>query len=389
MKQSGIDLSIVIVSFNAPEYLKLTLTSVKTAIASITAEVLVVDNSNNKALQGTITANYPFVKLIENNRNLGFSKANNLALNKANGRLAVLLNPDTIVGEDTFIQIINYYRNNPKTGGLGVKMIDGLGNYLNESKRGFPSIKTSFFKLTGLYRLWPKSKHLAKYYEGHLTNNATQHVDILSGAFLVIPRNASGHFTLLDEQYFMYGEDIDLSCRLQKEHGCNVYLADTNIIHFKGQSTIVNAEIINHFYTSMWLFYKQHIKKTKSFLINFISFIGIKTLLHAHLLLALIKGSNAQKTRVPMYKNVLLVSDNAKLLQGIKEKLKTKVDLTHNPERVQAKELMIFDFKHIKHKDAISYIGKNKSHYGYITEDDKTLILSRSSKDKGQVIHLQ
>ncbi|MBR8535967.1 glycosyltransferase family 2 protein [Carboxylicivirga sediminis] len=389
MNDSNIELSIIIVGYNAIDFLKLTLDAVSKAICNINAEVLLIDNSNSQLLQATIRKQYPFVEILPNSENLGFAKANNLGLRAARGHLAILLNPDTIVAEDSFSQVLKYYKNNPNTGGLGVKMIDGNGHYLKESKRGFPDVKTSFFKLAGLHKLFPQSKLFANYYVGHLNQNDIHSVDVLSGAFLTIPRDNKSKFTQLDESYFMYGEDIDLSWRLKQAHGSNIYFPNTTIIHFKGQSTILNRTIIGHFYNAMWLFYKQHIYSNKWWLTNSLIWSGIKLATNLHIASNLLTHCNHQRSKHSYFQKSILLSDNKGLQQSINNALGTIVKISISGISKSAdNQLTIFDFAHTSYKAAIEMIEKQPGNYAFLTYDQKSLIICTQSDGKGQVIHL-
>ncbi|WP_430813203.1 glycosyltransferase family 2 protein [Carboxylicivirga sp. RSCT41] len=388
MSKGNYDLSIIIVSYNAIDFLKLTLDSVEKAISTLNAEVLLVDNSNNKNLKETVRNNYPFVKLIDNSVNLGFSKGNNLALKQAKGKLALLLNPDTVVPEDAFTYILHYYQTHPETGGLGLKMLDGKGSFLPESKRGFPSLSVSIFKLCRLHKFFPDSKIIAKYYEGHLDHNSEQNVDVLSGACMVIPRGSDGTLSFLDESYFMYGEDIDLSYRLKLKHGNNIYYPKVSIIHFKGQSTKTDVRIIKHFYNAMWLFYKQHIKPQKSVFTTSLTWIGIKTMTCYKILISKLSSSNPENCEPPSYNSVRLISDNDSLSALIGKQLNTQVTVSGvNGQSING-QLTIFDFNSITYKEAIGIMANHTDNYGFMTRDLQSLIICQNPSEKGMAIHL-
>ncbi|MCT4587994.1 MAG: glycosyltransferase family 2 protein [Carboxylicivirga sp.] len=389
MDKKGIDLSIIIVGYNAVDFIKLTLDSVELAIKPINAEVLLIDNSNNSTLQKIVKTSYPFVKIIDNNCNLGFAKANNKALRLAKGDRAILLNPDTIVSEDAFVKLIQYCKNHPLTGGIGVKMIDGTGNFLKESKRGFPSLSTSFYKMCGLHKLFPSSEKFAKYYEGHLNHNHQQEVDILAGAFLVIPRDKNNQLTLLDEQYFMYGEDIDLSHRLKLKHGANIYLPDIPIIHFKGQCTIRDQHIVKHFYLSMWLFYKQHIAKNNSLFVNTLTKQSIYLLMRVEHMLSFLKKFIPKSPSHTHIDTCMLISNNKEIKENIQQALNKPVGTALKPNRRSKKELIIFDLNFIPSKDIIAYMDENVGFYGFLTKDYTSMVINVHPSQKGQVIDLQ
>ncbi len=254
-------LSIVIVSYNVKEFLDQCLLSVKKAIKGIDAEVFVVDNLSVDGSCKMVSEHHPWVTLIENNKNTGFAVANNQAIRLSSGEYVLLLNPDTLVQEQTFHTCINFMDNHPEAGALGVKMIDGKGNYLPESKRGLPTPAVAFYKISGLIRLFPHSQRFAHYYLGHLSENQTQEIEILAGAFMFMRASALAKTGLLDEAFFMYGEDIDLSYRILKAGYKNYYTPETSIIHYKGESTkkgSINYVVI--FYKAMILFAKKHFK---------------------------------------------------------------------------------------------------------------------------------
>ena len=230
-------LSIVIVNYNVKFFLEQCLVSVFEASEGIDTEVWVVDNNSVDGSVSMVREKFPQVHLIANSDNPGFSKANNQALRQITGEYALLLNPDTLVEKDTFRKCIDFMESHPDCGGLGVKMINGEGRYLPESKRGFPSPEVSFYKISGLIHLFPKSKRIARYYLGHLSEDETNEIEILPGAYLMIRKTVLDKIGLLDETFFMYGEDIDFSYRILLAGYKNYYLPSARIIHYKGEST--------------------------------------------------------------------------------------------------------------------------------------------------------
>src|SRR5690606_34019090 len=216
---------------------------------------------------------FPWVKLIANKENLGFSKANNQAMRIATGRYILLLNPDTLVEEDTFVKSVEFMDSKPDAGGLGVKMIDGKGQFLPESKRGLPTPAVAFYKIFGLSALFPKSKFFGQYHLGYLDKDEIHEIPILSGAFMLMRKETLDKVGLLDEAFFMYGEDIDLSYRIVLGGYKNYYFPHTRIIHYKGESTKKSS--VNYvfvFYRAMLIFANKHfsarLAKTYSFFIN-------------------------------------------------------------------------------------------------------------------------
>lgn len=240
------------------------LCSVTKACNNIDAEIFVVDNASTDDSELYLQDKFPHVKFKWNKTNLGFAKANNSVLPQTTGDFILFLNPDTIVPEDCFEKCIAFFSKDPDCGALGVHMIDGSGNFLKESKRSFPSPSTSFYKMLGLGKLFPHSKVFAKYYAGHSPENKTISVDVLAGAFIMIPRKVLNRVKGFDEDYFMYAEDIDLSYRIKLTGYKNVYFAGTSIIHFKGESTLKKSRIYTkQFYGAMKMFVKKHYSDNK------------------------------------------------------------------------------------------------------------------------------
>lgn len=252
-------LSVVIVNYNVKYFLEQCLLSVRRACSDLQAEVFVVDNNSVDGSVEMVRQKFPEVILLANTENYGFSKANNQAIAQAKGDYVLLLNPDTVVQEDTFIKTIGFMDEHAEAGGLGVRMIDGSGRFLPESKRGLPSPRVAFYKMSGLARLFPKSPTFGSYHLGYLNEMETHAVDVLSGAFMLIRRSVLEQIGYLDETFFMYGEDIDLSYRITKAGYINYYFPGTSIIHYKGESTKKSS--VNYvfvFYNAMVIFAKKH-----------------------------------------------------------------------------------------------------------------------------------
>ncbi|MCB9240844.1 MAG: glycosyltransferase [Flavobacteriales bacterium] len=266
-------LSVIIVNYNVKYFLEQCLISVFKAMEGIDGEVWVVDNNSADASMEMVHRLFPQVRCIENKDNVGFSKANNQAMLQSSGEYILLLNPDTVVEEDTFHKCLQYMDDHPDVGGLGVKMIDGKGQYLPESKRGLPTPEVALYKMIGLNKLFPKSRRFGKYHMGFVGENETAAVDVLAGAYMWMRKSVLDEVGLLDETFFMYGEDIDLSYRITQGGYQNVYFPETSIIHYKGESTkkmTVNYVFI--FYKAMVIFARKHYKgrhaRTFIFLIN-------------------------------------------------------------------------------------------------------------------------
>lgn len=252
------------------------------AMKNIDGEIIVIDNNSVDGSFEFFENRFLSVNFIWNKTNSGFAKANNQALKIAKGEYILFINPDTIVAEDCFEKCISFIKSKNNNCALGIKMIDGSGNFLKESKRAFPSPSTSFYKLSGLSKLFPHSKTFSKYHLGYLSENKNHEVDVLAGAFMMIPKRILDIVGGFDEEFFMYGEDIDLSFRIQKAGFKNYYFAESSIIHFKGESTKKGSlNYVKIFYKAMSIFVKKHYGGKQAGLFSF--FIHIAILMRAAL----------------------------------------------------------------------------------------------------------
>ena len=257
-------LSIIIVNYNVKFFLEHCLLSVLKACKNLTAEIIVVDNNSTDGSKEYLKPKFPSVKFIWNNNNVGFGKANNSAVFIAQGEYILFLNPDTILPEDCFEKCISFFEKNKDCSALGVRMIDGNGAFLKESKRCLPTASAGLFQMIGLTNVFPNSSMFSKYYAGQLQENENNKVAVLAGAFMMLSKNAVEITGGFDETFFMYGEDIDLSYRIIKAGLQNYYLGEVTIIHFKGESTQKkNGAYIKQFYGAMKLFIDKHYKKNK------------------------------------------------------------------------------------------------------------------------------
>ncbi|MES2388994.1 MAG: glycosyltransferase family 2 protein [Bacteroidota bacterium] len=252
-------LSVVIVNYNVCYFLEQALLSVRKACAGLEAEVFVVDNNSVDGSADMVRKRFPEVILIENKVNTGFSRANNQAIALATGKYVLLLNPDTVVEEDTFRKCADFMDARPDAGGLGVMMLDGKGKFLPESKRGLPTPWVAFCKIFGLSSLFPNSPKFGRYHLSYLDKQQTHEIEILSGAFMWMRRETLEKTGNLDEDYFMYGEDIDLSYRILLAGYKNYYYPGTRIIHYKGESTKrTSVNYVFVFYRAMAIFARKH-----------------------------------------------------------------------------------------------------------------------------------
>ena len=273
------ELSVIIVSYNVKNFLEQCLSSIQNAILFLNreTEIIVIDNHSADGSPEYLREKFTGIKLIANEENLGFAKACNQGMMQAKGKYILFINPDTVIPEDCLSKCISFLESHSDAGAAGVKMLDGKGHYLKESKRGYPSIKASFFKLFGLAGLFPRSKTFAAYYLGHLDENTDQEVDIVSGAFMMVPRSVLQKVGGFDEIFFMYGEDIDLSYRIQQAGYKNYYLAGTAITHFKGKSSPRKSlDQTKTFYKAMEVFVKKHYSGRKNIFPLFVIRAGIR-----------------------------------------------------------------------------------------------------------------
>ena len=255
-------LSIIIVNYNVKYFLEQCLHAAQKAASKVSSEIIVVDNDSVDGSCLMVEEKFPEVLLISNKENLGFSKANNQAVRIAKGEYFLLLNPDTVVEEDSFLKIVDFMDHTPDAGGLGVKMIDGKGRFLPESKRGLPTPEVAFWKMFGFSRLFPRSKRFGRYHLGYLDKDQVNEVAVLAGAFMLLRRETLDKVGLLDEDYFMYGEDIDLSYRITQSGYKNYYFPETTIIHYKGESTKKGSiNYVKVFYNAMIIFAGKHFSK--------------------------------------------------------------------------------------------------------------------------------
>lgn len=253
------DISIIIVNYNVKHFLEQVLLSIENSIGSLSVETIVIDNNSVDGSPEMMSEKFPNTTYIFNRKNVGFSTANNQGIKIAKGKYILLLNPDTIIEEDTLKKCFNFMESTPDAGAMGIKMIDGAGNYLRESKRALPTPEVSFYKMTGLSGLFPKSHRFGQYYMTHLSENDINPIEILPGAFMFMRSEVLKKVGLLDETFFMYGEDIDFSYRFLKTGYKNYYYPFTRVIHYKGESTKKkNFNYVKVFYNAMIIFFDKH-----------------------------------------------------------------------------------------------------------------------------------
>ncbi len=306
-----VDISVVVVSYKSSDLLMLTLASVRRAVEGLEAEVFVVDNASADGTAERVRAEAPWVTVVEMGFNSGFAKANNVALSVCRGDVILLLNPDTVVCRDTFASLVGHFRAAPASGAVGVRMVNGQGRYLGESKRGYPSLPASFFKLSSLWRLAPRSKTLNAYYLGQHGETEVCHAPILSGAFFAFSRSLLDRVGGLDEGYFMYGEDVDYSWRMElASGGGNVCRGDMPIVHFKGQSTPRRRVYIESFFRAMHRFAARYELPRHGRLVRWLTNAGIWVAFWVAMTRCVVRRSVEGRRRFAPPSSVVFVSDS-------------------------------------------------------------------------------
>lgn len=264
-------LSVIIVNYNVKHFLEQCLYSARRAANGLQTEIIVVDNHSEDNSVAYLQSRFSDVQFLVNNENLGFSKACNLGWKLAKGKYVLFLNPDVMISEDSFKKCIEFFGSHSEAGALGIKMLDGTGRFLKESKRSFPSPSTALYKLFGLSKLFPRSKTFSRYHLGNLNPNQTHEVDVLAGAFMMIKKEVLDKTGGFDETFFMYGEDVDLSYRIQKTGYKNYYFAGSSVIHFKGESTRKGTlNYVRMFYNAMSIFVRKQYGGSRAWLFNFL-----------------------------------------------------------------------------------------------------------------------
>lgn len=376
-------LSVIILNYNVRYFLELCVLSVQNAIQNIDAEIIVIDNHSQDDSCKMMKERFPNVKLIENRENLGFPKGNNIGVSQAQGEYICILNPDTVVAEDTFTKVLAFAKKQKDLGIVGVKLIDGTGKFLPESKRGIPTPFVAFTKITGLYKIFPKL--FGEYYAQHLSENETGKVAILVGAFMVMKRELYNEIGGFDENCFMYSDDIDLSYVALQKGKSNYYFHETSVIHYKGESTLKDGTYMRRFREAMNFFYKKHFRV--SFLFSVFMKMGI-------VFFSFVKKFQGKPKLKSSPKKYILVSEDVILKKKLENKWQTLVelqDITKSFAKNKNTEI-IFDQNHLDFKTIIQAFETNKNKnftFKILPESSDFLIGSNSSFDRGQVINIQ
>jgi GT2 family glycosyltransferase len=375
-------LSIIILNYKVPFFLEMCLISVQKAIQNLDAEIIVVDNYSQDNSCEMVKTKFPNIQLIENTTNFGFPKGNNIGVSQAKGKYICILNPDTVVSEDTFEKILKFLLTPPSVIGelgiIGCKLIDGSGNFLPESKRGVPTPWVAVTKIFGFYKI---SNFFGKYYAQHLTENQSGKVDVLVGAFMFLERELYIKMGGFDENCFMYSDDIDLSYSTLKLGYNNYYFADTTVIHYKGESTIRDAKYMKRFQEAMQFFYKKHF--TKSVVFDFMMKIG-------SFMFSLFKKNQQKNIEFKIDEYIFFTKTNTKL--NLEKNIYYRSDFKEFTNKKHSNYEIIFDINSFTFKEIISFMETYKStnitFKNYIP-DSNFIIGSNSANDLGKVIKIK
>lgn len=383
-------LSVIILNYNVRYFLEQCVASVQEALSNIDSEIIVVDNNSSDDSCEMMKMRFPNVKLIENTENSGFSKGNNIGVTQAKGDYICILNPDTVVAEDTFVKILAFFENKKNIGIVGCKLIDGTGNFLPESKRGVPKPFVAFTKIFSLYKLFPKTTLFNRYYAQHLSENETGKVDILVGAFMIMKRDLYSEIDGFDENCFMYSDDIDLSYMALKKGKSNYYFHETTVIHYKGESTLKDEIYMKRFREAMQFFHKKHFKS--SFIFDIFMKIGA-------FFFALVKKNQSKLKPLQVEEYILFSKDenlknklelllHKKLLR--QSKIKGNTLFSHSISNKKQTEILL-DNTDLSFKEIISFFEVNKNQgftFKIIPKKSFFMIGSNNSNDKGMVIKI-
>ncbi|GGD25918.1 glycosyltransferase family 2 protein [Hyunsoonleella pacifica] len=362
-------LSVVILNYNVCYFLELCLKSVQAAIANIDAEIIVVDNNSQDDSCDMVKQRFSDVKLIENKNNYGFSKGNNIGVSHAKGEYICILNPDTVVAEDTFEKLLEFSEGKHNLGAIGCKLVDGRGCFLPESKRNIPYVRAAFKKIFG---------DASDYYANHLSKDDIGKVNILVGAFMFLRKEVYVKVDGFDEDYFMYGEDIDLSYKLIKAGFQNYYLGNIKAVHFKGESTLRDKHYARRFYGAMQIFYKKHFKK--NILFDLVVRLGIR-------IVYFFRGTKIEKVK-SIYQYIL-ISDK------VNERLSAVLSENFNVRDVmsdfQKDTEIILDANYLSYANIIEimhkYAGQKKWTYKILPNNSSFIVGSDDAISRGEVIN--
>ncbi len=371
-------LSVIILNYNVRYFLEQCVLSVQKALIHLDSEIIVIDNNSSDDSCEMMKSRFPNIKLIKNTENLGFPKGNNIAVNQAKGEYICILNPDTVVAEDTFEKVLAFADKKNDLGIVGCKLIDGTGNFLPESKRGIPTPFVAITKIFGLYKL---SDFFGKYYAQHLSENETGKVEILVGAFMVMKRELYNEIGGFDENCFMYSDDIDLSYMALQKGKSNYYFHETMVIHYKGESTIRDEKYMKRFQEAMQFFYKKHFKKSVIF--DYFMKIGA-------FIFSLIKKNQATENKRIIDEYIIFSKKKLNLNLLKKEVLLSDFSKFKNDTKKNIE--IIFDTNSFSFQEIIQFMHFNKSKnltFKNYIPDSNYIIGSNNSINRGEITHIK
>ncbi|MBF4486459.1 MULTISPECIES: glycosyltransferase family 2 protein [unclassified Flavobacterium] len=385
-------LSVIILNYNVRYFLEQCVLSVQSTISTLDAEIIVVDNNSSDESCLMMKTKFPDIKLIQNTTNFGFPKGNNIGVEQASGKYICILNPDTVVAEDTFVKILAFAERQINPGIIGCQLIDGTGNFLPESKRGIPTPWVAFTKISGLYKVFPKWKLFNQYYAQHLDKDQTGKVDILVGAFMFLERDLYIELEGFDEKCFMYADDIDLSYRALQKQKSNFYFHETTVLHYKGESTVKDEKYMKRFQEAMNFFYQKHFKK--SWFFEFFIQIGIW-------FFSFIKMFQGKTKPKPLPESLVFYSSNKNLSEKLPSILKNKVLFVDLKKEKMVNSSLIFkgksveiilDNQYVSFKKCIKIIKSLKDKnvtFKIFPKNTNFIIGSNSRNDRGQIIKIE
>ena len=383
--------SIIIVSYNVKYFLEQCLYSVEAACKNLNAEIIVVDNASSDGSADYISSDFPRVTFVKNEINHGFSRANNKGMSLASGDHVLFLNPDTIISENSITACLNFLSAHRDAGAVGVRLIDGSGYFLPESKRSFPSPMASFYKLAGISSLFPRSSFFNRYAVGNLHEGEVAEVDVLPGAFFMACRQMLIGLNGFDENFFMYGEDIDLSYRIKKSGYKNYYLGTTVAIHFKGESTQKDDPAYRkNFYTAMKIFVDKHYSKASS--------VFLKAGISAARIFSPLKRTTQKNHDISSTHFLLVGADDdiqsaEKILSTLHysfEKIHSLSQLHQTSNIKHQTSNLIFCTGKLSYGETIDFVKGNTNRFTYYWHKagSKSITGSSSSSTMGKIYHL-
>ncbi len=370
-------LSVIILNYKVPYFLMLCLDSVQKSLQGIKAEIIVVDNHSEDGSCQLVSTYFPEVKLIQNTENYGFSKGNNIGIEQAEGKYICILNPDSVVSENTFKNVLHFAQTHSDFGILGPRLIDGSGHFLRESKRNIPTLKIALKKLFN---------HAKEYYAS-LPQEEVGSVPVLAGSFMFIQKDRYFEIGKLDEDYFMYGEDIDLSYQFIQSGYTNYYLGNEKTMHFKGESTPKDAVHLHYFYQAMVIFYQKHLQKNN--LTGMVVKFGAKLAQVSH------SVRKKKESKITANKGYYWVGEKTPFTEKLIAYLNTAIKVISLEELYQnppSSATLFFDAEQINYETIIQLIHKLKdtqnrfrikpARFSFIAGSDRRT-------DKGQIILLK